>query len=100
MGFELELALLLGIAIAGSAVLAAFEVETRAWRKILKWSLVTGLTWLLYDAAGHVAAALPLGLGLLGLTFHFWWCARHGIHPIHALPRRRYYELRGWTWPE
>jgi hypothetical protein len=100
MGFELELALLLGIAIAGPAVFAVFEVETPAWRKIAKWSVVTLLTWLLYRAAGHVAVLVPVGLGLLGLSFHFWWCARHHIHPIHALPRRRYYELRGWAWPE
>lgn len=100
MGFELELALLLAIAIAGHAVFAVFEVETPPWRKIAKWGVVTLCTWLVYRTAGHVAVAVPLGLGLLGLTIHFWWCSRHGIHPIHALPRRRYYELRGWAWRE
>jgi hypothetical protein len=100
MGFELELALLLAIAVAGPAVFAAFEVETPAWRKIVKWSVITLLTWLVYRSAGHVAAAVLLGLGLLGVVVHFWWCARHQIHPIHALPRRRYYELRGWAWRE
>jgi hypothetical protein len=100
MGFELELGILLAIAIAGHAVFAVFEVETPAWRKIAKWSVVTLLTWLLYRAAGHVAVAVPMGSGLLGLTVHFWWCARHHIDPIHALPRRRYYELRGWEWQE
>jgi hypothetical protein len=50
---------------------------------------------------GHAAFAafeVPHGLGLCGVAFHAWWRARHGIHPIHALPRRRYYELCGWTW--
>ena len=23
-----------------------------------------------------------------------------GIDPLRATPRRKYYELRGWTWPE
>ena len=31
-------------------------------------------------------------------VFHFVWCRRHGIDPLRATPRRRYYELRGWTW--
>jgi hypothetical protein len=100
VGFELELALLLAIAVAGHACFAVFEVETPAWRKLLKWSMLTGLTWLVYRAAGHTAIAVPLGLGAVGLAVHYWWCARHGIHPVHALPRRRYYELRGWVWPE
>jgi len=100
MGFELELALLLAIAVTGQAVFAVFEVETPAWQKILKWSLVSALTWATYRSVGHLALAVPLGLGLLGLAFHFWWCARHGIDPVHALPRRRYYELRGWAWRE
>lgn len=100
MGFEVELGVLLAIAVIGTAVFAVFESETPAWRKILKWGAVTGATWLVYRSAGHLALAVPLGLGLVGLGLHFWWCARNGIHPIHALPRRRYYELRGWAWPE
>ena len=47
-----------------------------------------------------VAIALPVALGGAGLTFHFVWCQRNGIHPLRATPRRRYYQLRGWTWPE
>jgi hypothetical protein len=100
MGFEVELGVLLAIAVVGTAVFAVFEAETPAWRKILKWSVVTGVTWIVYRSAGHLALAVPLGLGLVGLALHFWWCSRNGIHPIHALPRRRYYELRGWAWPE
>ena len=100
MGFELELAVLLAIAVVGPATFAVFEAEAPAWRKILKWSLLTGLTWLAYRFAGHTALAVPLGLALLGLGLHWWWCIRHGIHPVHALPRRRYYELRGWAWPD
>jgi hypothetical protein len=100
MGFELELAVLLAISVAGQSTFAAFEAETPAWRKILKWSMVTALSWAVYRSAGHIALAIPLGLGLVGLAVHFWWCARHDIHPVDALPRRRYYELRGWVWRE
>lgn len=100
MGIALELAVLLGIAVLGQAVFAAFEVETPAWRKILKWSLVVAGTVGVYQLAGHAALVIPIGLGLLGLSFHFWWCRKHGIEPLRATPRRRYYELRGWSWPE
>jgi len=100
MGIELELAVLLAVAITGTSVFAVFEVETPAWRKVLKWGIVSGLTLALYLVAGHYALVLPLGLGALGTTFHFVWCRRNGIHPLRATPRRRYYEKRGWAWVE
>ena len=100
MGIELELAALLAIAIVGPSVFAVFEVETPAWRKVLKWVIVASLTLALYQVAGHFALLLPLGLAALGTTFHFAWCHRNGIHPLRATPRRTYYEKRGWAWIE
>jgi hypothetical protein len=98
MGIELELSVLLGVAILGSGIFAVFEVETPAWRKILKWGIVVALTLGLYAVAGHWALILPLAAGLAGTTFHLVWCRRNGIDPLRATPRRRYYELRGWSW--
>ncbi|MCH8805185.1 MAG: hypothetical protein IH986_03750 [Planctomycetes bacterium] len=49
---------------------------------------------------GHWALAFPLGLVALGGAFHFVWCRRHGIHPLNATSREKYYELWGWTWPQ
>jgi hypothetical protein len=100
MGIELELALLLVLQVVGTETFAPFEIETPAWRKILKWLIVAGITLGLYTFIGHWAAAVPVSLGLLGLTFHFIWCKKNGIHPLRATPRRRYYELRGWPWRE
>ena len=60
MGIELELAVLLAIVILGSSGFAVFEIETPWWRKVLKWSIVTGGTLALYRAAGHWALALPI----------------------------------------
>jgi hypothetical protein len=100
MGIELELGVLLGILVVGSSVFAAFEVETAAWRKMLKWSIVIGLTLALTVPFGHGALIVPVVLGGLGLAFHFYWCRKHDIHPLLATPRRRYYELRGWEWHE
>ena len=100
MGVDLELYVLLGILILGSSVFAVFEVETAAWRKALKWIIACAGTVGLYYGVGHLALIFPLGLAALGISVHIWWCRRHGIHPIQATPRRKYYELRGWSWPE
>lgn len=96
----LELAVLLALAVLGSARFAVFEIETPAWRKVLKWGLVIGATLILSGIAGHWALLFPFALGVSGLGFHYVWCRRHGIDPVRATPRRRYYELRGWRWVE
>lgn len=100
MGIELELAVLLAIAIVGAEVFAPFEVQTPVWRKLVKWAVVCGLTLGLYGVLGHGAAFVPVGFALVGLAFHIHWCRKHGIHPWKATPRRRYYELRGWDLDE
>lgn len=100
MGIELELGVLYLVQTVGHSLFDRFEVETAAWRKILKWLLVAGITLAVYRWVGHWALAVPLGAGLLGGVFHFVWCRRNGIHPLRATPLRRYYELRGWRWPE
>lgn len=100
MGVELELLVLLLFSVLGQTTFARFEIETPAWRKILKWFVVIGLTLGLYRLFGHWALALPIAAGLAGATFHILWCRRHGIDPIRATPSRKYYQLRGWTWPQ
>ena len=100
MGIELELSVLLALAVLGPAIFAVFEVETPAWRKILKWGFVIALTLGVYAIAGHWALLVPLVGAGAGLTVHYVWCRRHGIDPLRAVPRRRYYELRGWSWQD
>lgn len=100
MGIELEILAVFLLQTVGTSVFAVFEVETEPWRKALKWTLVLLLTLGLHALVGHWALLLPLGLAAAGLAFHLWWCRRHGIHPLRATPRRRYYELRGWPWVE
>jgi drug/metabolite transporter (DMT)-like permease len=100
LGIALDLSVLLAMAVLGPAFYAVFEVETPAWRKLFKWGLVIGVTLVLTQAIGHWALLVPVLGAAAGLTAHFAWCRRHGIDPVHATPRRRYYELRGWTWRE
>ena len=100
MDMTLDLSVLLAVAVLGPAVFAVFEVETPAWQKILKWALVIGITLGLRPFVGHWALLVPALGGLGGVTGHVVWCRRHGIDPVRATPRRKYYALRGWTWPE
>ena len=48
MGIELELLVLLIISVLGQSIFARFEIETPAWRKILKWSIIIAATLGLY----------------------------------------------------
>lgn len=97
---EIELLVLLGLTIVGPSTFAVFEVETPSWRKILKWTIVCAVTLGLAARVGHWALLFPATAAIAGLAFHWTWCRRHGIDPLHATPRRRYYELRGWRWKE
>ena len=96
----IELGVLLAIAVIGQATFAVFEAETPPWRKIVKWAIVVGLTLALAQVVGHWSLVLPIAGGVAGVIGHTIWCRRHGIDPVRATPRRRYYELRGWTWRE
>ena len=100
MGIELEFAVLLAVQTLGNAIFDPLEVETPAWRKITKWLVIVLITVAVYRWAGHWALAVPFAGAVIGATYHFVWCRKNGIHPIRATPRRQYYELRGWEWPE
>ena len=100
MGVELELFVLLVLMTLGFSVFTAFAVETPRWQKLLKWSIIIGGTLALYRAVGHVALVFPILVMGGGAIVHVVWCRKHGIHPVYATPRRKYYELRGWPWPE
>ncbi len=100
MGIELELAELLIIQLLASNFLGRFEIETPAFRKIIKWLIIDGITIGLYFAFGHWAAAFPIVGMIPGTIYHFIWCKKNGINPFKATPRKKYYQLRGWKWEE
>ena len=99
-GIELELAVLLVVLIFGSSFFAVFELETSGLRKALKWAIFSGVTLGLYAWIGHWSLVFLAVMAVLGTTGHFTWCRKNDIHPLHAAPRRKYYELRGWEWRE
>jgi hypothetical protein len=100
MGIEFELGVLLALSILGQSIFAAFAIETPAWQKIAKWSAIVAITLSLYGLVGHWALSIPFAAVTVGMTIHFVWCGRHGIDPVRATPKRRYYELRGWQWTD
>jgi hypothetical protein len=98
---EIELLLLFILHTLGVSIFGKFESQTAWWKLTLKWLIVLGITAGLYRSFGHIGSLSFLAIMFTaGLIFHFTWCARHGIHPIHATPRRRYFELRKWKWQE
>ena len=84
------------LAVTGITVFGRFEEKTPAWRKLSKWVFYFGVTGLLSRRPGRPwTFAWVFGLPGLGLAFHLWWCKKHGINPLTAEPKERYYELRG-----
>jgi hypothetical protein len=87
--------------IIGVAFFGKFEAESPWWRAILKWSIIMGIIYGVSAAFGAgVTMYVLIGLFVVSLIVHFTWCHMHGIHPIQATPRKKYFELRGWTWRE
>ena len=100
MGIILELFVLLMLSVFGQSIFSAFSLGVPAWQKILKWLALIAITLGLYRFIGHWALVFPAVTGLGGMAAHFTWCRRKGIDPLRATPLRKYYELRGWAWPE
>jgi len=98
---EKELLAILALNVFGFAFFGKFESETPWWRPIIKWSFLVSIVWTVAYYFGHtVALFFILGMTILSLVVHFAWCYKKGIHPVNATPRRKYFELRGWTWRE
>ena len=100
MGIELELGELLVIQLIATAFFARFEVETPAFRKIIKWLVIVGITVGLFFALQHWAAIFPIIAMIPGTIYHFTWCKKNEIDPLKATPKKKYYKLRGWKWEE
>lgn len=100
MGIELELGELLVVQLLATNFFGRFEIETPAFRKIIKWLIIDAITVALFFWIGHWSTIFPL-IGMIpGTIYHFIWCKKNGIDPLRATPKKKYYELRGWKWEE
>lgn len=89
------------VVVAGQSVFARFERGTSRLRLALRWLLYLAGAALISRHHGAPWSWLwVLGLPLLGASAHVVWCRRHGIDPLRAEPRARYYRLRGWDLPD
>lgn len=96
----LELFVATALLASGQSLFVHFEERTPPWRRFLKVLLFVALTAALSHFFGRAAALAGIfGLLMVGMTFHVVWTVRHGIHPLTAEPRKKYYQLRGWEWP-
>ena len=97
---RLEWLVATALAAAGTTVFGRFEERSPAWRGVAKWVFYFGVTALLSRGPGRPWSFVWIfGLPGVGLAFHFWWCRKHGIDPLTAEPKEKYYELRGWGRP-
>ena len=101
MDIELELLILFILQTIGLSLFGKFEGETAWWKRIIKWFFIAGITLTLNHYFGHTGSLLFITFAITAsLIFHFTWCKRHGIHPLKATPRKKYYALRNWNWTE
>jgi hypothetical protein len=93
----LELLIYIAIVVPGLMICGRFEEGTPLWRRFLKHGLILAITYALYVSVGRPWSWLwVLFMGAFGSTVHLWWTRKHGIHPLTAEPREKYYALRGW----
>ena len=93
----LELFLSAAIMGVGNIIFGVFEEKTPTWRRVLKYILVILITFILSRSVGRFWTLVwVFGAPLMGLSFHFWWCKKHGIGIFSAEPKEKYYKLRGW----
>jgi hypothetical protein len=98
---EMVLLTLLAFQTAGFSVFGKFQTETPWWQGVVKWTIIVAVAWGVAIAFGiTVAIFFVAGINIIAVVGHFAWCYRHGIDPVMATPRKKYYELRGWKWRE
>ncbi len=100
MGIELELLTLLVVQTAFISSFAKFEVETPLLKKLLKWTVIDVIVISSYFWIGHWSILLFFLMLIPGISYHFYWCKKNGIHPFKATPKKKYYKLRNWKWEE
>jgi hypothetical protein len=94
----LEVAIVCGITSIGSIFFGHFEEHTPKIRRALKLILLNAVIVLMSKYLGRIWSFSFLGLMLLGVAYvHGIWLPGKGINGLTGKPKRKYYELKGWT---
>lgn len=92
----LEFIIALCFFVVGERFFKNFQGETPRVTTIRKWLVYFALVVILTLTLGRPWSLIWTLAPVVGSIGHFAWCFRHGIHPLSAEPRDRYYALRGW----
>lgn len=93
-----EISLVCGITAFGSIFFGHFEEHTPKYRRVMKLILLIVIVVLLSKYAGRIWSFGFLGMMLLAVVYvHGIWLPGKGISGLTGKPKRKYYELRGWT---
>ena len=93
-----EIAIVCGIFAFGGIFFGHFEEHTPKIRRVLKLVLFNVVVVLLSKYLGRIWSFGFLGILLLGVAYiHGIWLPGKGINGLTGEPKRKYYELKGWT---
>ena len=93
-----EIAIVCGLTAFGSIFFGHFEEHTPKIRRVLKIVVFIVIVVLLSRYAGRAWAFGFLGAMLLAVLYiHAIWLPGKGINGLTGEPKRKYYELKGWT---
>ncbi len=92
-----EIAIVSTIYGIGNVLFGHFEIGTPKWRRVSKLFVLWLISVAISYYAGRIWFFMFLGVMLVAAAVvHFWYLPKHGIHPLTAEPKERYYRLRGW----
>ena len=86
---------------AGNVLFRHFDPKLPLWRRVMKSAIALAITAAISCRFGHRGVLIAFGIAMLPLIYvHGIWLPRHGVNGWTGEPRKRYYELRGWEWPD
>ncbi len=92
----LEIIVTVIVFVVGHFSFRNFQGQTPRARTVRKWVVYIMLVVILTLTVGRPLSLVWAFAPVIGSLFHFGWCFYHGIHPLTAEPRAKYYALRGW----
>ncbi len=85
----------------GNVLFRHFEPQMPLWRRFAKSAIILAITAAISYRFGRTGVLIAFGAVMVPLVYiHGIWLPRHGVNGWTGEPRERYYQLRGWQWPD